>query len=167
MSSGARPRGRGSPKSKDAKTLIERDSGSARWRHKNMGKQQQRAMESDKTCDKMEDGAALAVSTGWGRRNLLCLAFGSALKGAREIWLLSNFDSQKDIAYPNDTRVPIKVNDDLKQLFHSIELPLNMIDIEKDLQKNGMKPDTNMAERMSAAQIQGFSSKPKEMETYS
>ncbi|MED6124276.1 hypothetical protein PIB30_057423 [Stylosanthes scabra] len=73
---------------------------------------QQRAMESDETCDKMEDGAALAVSTGWGRRNLLCLAFGSALKGAREIWLLSNFDSQKDIAYPNDTRVPIKGRED-------------------------------------------------------
>ncbi|MED6123612.1 hypothetical protein PIB30_050744 [Stylosanthes scabra] len=88
MSSGVRPRGRGSPKSKDAETLIERDSGNARRRHKNMGlsggcicdsktpRQAAAAMESDKTCDKMEDGAALAVSTGWGRGNLLCLTFG-------------------------------------------------------------------------------------------
>ncbi|MED6195553.1 hypothetical protein PIB30_038884 [Stylosanthes scabra] len=84
-----------------------------------------------------------------------------ALKAAREIWLLSNFDSQEDIAYPNDPRVPIKVDDDLKQVFRSIELPRDMIDIEKDLQKNGMKPATNTAKRRSAAQIQGFSSKPK------
>jgi transcription initiation factor TFIIE subunit beta len=52
------------------------------------------------------------------------------LKGGREIWLLSNFDSQEDIAYPNDPKVPIKVDDDLKQLFRGIELPRDMIDIE-------------------------------------
>lgn len=84
-----------------------------------------------------------------------------ALKAAGQIWLLSNFDSQEDIAYPNDPKVPIKVDDDLKQLFRSIELPRDMIDIEKDLQKNGMRPATNTAKRRSAAQIQGISSKPK------
>ncbi|KAL3021358.1 hypothetical protein AAZX31_05G191400 [Glycine max] len=84
-----------------------------------------------------------------------------ALKAAGQIWLLSNFDSQEDIAYPNDPKVHIKVDDDLKQLFRSIELPRDMIDIEKDLQKNGMKPATNTAQRRSAAQIQGISSKPK------
>ncbi|CAL5355609.1 unnamed protein product [Camellia sinensis] len=68
-----------------------------------------------------------------------------ALKAAGQIWLLSNFDSQEDIAYPNDPRVPIKVDDDLKLLFRGIELPRDMIDIEKDLQKNGMKPATNTA----------------------
>jgi len=83
------------------------------------------------------------------------------LKGAGQIWLLSNFDSQEDIAYPNDPKLHIKVDDDLKQLFRSIELPRDMIDIEKDLQKNGMKPATNTAKRRSAAQIQGISSKPK------
>lgn len=82
------------------------------------------------------------------------------LKAAGQIWLLSNFDSQEDIAYPNDPKVHIKVDDDLKQLFRSIELPRDMIDIEKDLQKNGMKPATNTAKRRSAAQIQGIS-KPK------
>ncbi|MED6211967.1 hypothetical protein PIB30_078610 [Stylosanthes scabra] len=37
MSKGARQGGRGSPKSKDAETFIERDSGGARQRHKNTG----------------------------------------------------------------------------------------------------------------------------------
>ncbi|KAL1830529.1 hypothetical protein ACET3Z_000180 [Daucus carota] len=85
-----------------------------------------------------------------------------ALKAAGEIWLLSNFDSQEDIAYPNDPRVPIKVDDDLKQLFRGIELPRDMIDIEKDLQKNGMKPATNTAKRRAQAQVHGISNKPKQ-----
>ncbi|KAM7253904.1 hypothetical protein ACFE04_031586 [Oxalis oulophora] len=85
-----------------------------------------------------------------------------ALKAAGQIWLLSNFDSQEDIAYPNDPRVPIKVDDDLKQLFRSIELPRDMLDIEKDLQKNGMKPATNTTKRRAAAQIQGITNKPKQ-----
>ncbi|GAV65094.1 hypothetical protein CFOL_v3_08609 [Cephalotus follicularis] len=84
-----------------------------------------------------------------------------ALKTAGHIWLLSNFDSQEDVAYPNDPRVPIKVDDELKHLFRSIELPRDMLDIEKDLQKNGMKPATNTAKRRAAAQVQGISSKTK------
>ncbi|XP_058731976.1 uncharacterized protein LOC131603607 [Vicia villosa] len=84
-----------------------------------------------------------------------------ALKAAGQIWLLANFDSQEDVAYPNDPKANIKVDDDLKQLFRSIELPRDMIDIERDLQKNGMKPATNTAKRRSAAQIEGISSKPK------
>uniref|UniRef100_A0A5B6ZG83 TFIIE beta domain-containing protein n=1 Tax=Davidia involucrata TaxID=16924 RepID=A0A5B6ZG83_DAVIN len=83
------------------------------------------------------------------------------LKAAGQIWLLSNFDSQEDIAYPNDPRVPIKVDDDLKQLFRGIELPRDMIDIEKDLQKNGMKPATNTAKRRAMAQVHGIASKTK------
>ncbi|KAL4602765.1 hypothetical protein ACB092_10G077400 [Castanea dentata] len=84
-----------------------------------------------------------------------------ALKAAGQIWLLSNFDSQEDIAYPNDPRVPIKVDDDLKLLFRGIELPRDMIDIERDLQKNGMKPATNTAQRRARSEVQGMSSKPK------
>lgn len=84
-----------------------------------------------------------------------------ALKAAGHIWLLSNFDSQEDIAYPNDPRVPIKVDDDLKLLFRGIELPRDMLDIEKDLQKNGMKPATNTAKRRAQAQVQGISAKAK------
>ncbi|KAL2898701.1 General transcription factor IIE subunit 2 [Bienertia sinuspersici] len=81
------------------------------------------------------------------------------LKAERKVWLLSNFDSQEDIVYPNDPRVPIKVDDDLKQLFRSIELPRDFLDVEKDLQKSGIKPLTNTAQRRAAAQIQGISTK--------
>ncbi|KAK1367300.1 Transcription initiation factor IIE subunit beta [Heracleum sosnowskyi] len=85
-----------------------------------------------------------------------------ALKAAGEIWL-SNFDSaaEEDMAYPNNHRA-IKVDDDLKQLFRGIELPRDMIDIEKDLQKHGMKPATNTAQRRAQAQVQGISNKPEQ-----
>ncbi|KAJ4850569.1 hypothetical protein Tsubulata_030039 [Turnera subulata] len=85
-----------------------------------------------------------------------------ALKAEGSIWLLSNFDSQEDIAYPNDPRmIKFKVDDDLKLLFRGIELPRDMLDIEKDLQKNGMKPATNTAKRRAAAQVQGIAPKQK------
>jgi transcription initiation factor TFIIE subunit beta len=71
-------------------------------------------------------------------------------------------DSQEDIVYPNDAKVMMKVDDDLKQLFRSIELPRDMVDIEKELQKNGMKPATNTAKRRAMAQVHGVpQSKPK------
>ncbi|URD97963.1 factor IIE subunit [Musa troglodytarum] len=84
-----------------------------------------------------------------------------ALKTAGQVWLLSNMDSQEDIVYPNDPKVMIKVDDDLKQLFRGIELPRDMVDIEKELQKNGMKPATNTAKRRAMAQVHGVTSKPK------
>ncbi|KAF9617581.1 hypothetical protein IFM89_037393 [Coptis chinensis] len=84
-----------------------------------------------------------------------------AMKAGGLIWLLSNFDSQEDIAYPNDPRVLLKVDDDLKQFFRGIELPRDMIDIEKDLQKNGMKPATNTARRRAMAQVHGIAPKSK------
>ncbi|ONK61208.1 uncharacterized protein A4U43_C08F27330 [Asparagus officinalis] len=83
------------------------------------------------------------------------------LKTAGNVWLLSNMDSQEDIVYPNDPKAVIKVDDDLKQLFRSIELPRDMVDIEKDLQKNGMKPATNTAKRRAMAQVHGLPAKPK------
>ncbi|KAG8088246.1 hypothetical protein GUJ93_ZPchr0010g9719 [Zizania palustris] len=84
-----------------------------------------------------------------------------ALKAAGEVWLLSNMDSQEDIVYPNDPKAKIKVDDDLKQLFREIELPRDMVDIEKELQKNGIKPMTNTAKRRAAAQINGVQPKAK------
>lgn len=84
-----------------------------------------------------------------------------ALKSAGQVWLLSNMDSQEDIVYPNDPKAVIKVDDDLKQLFRGIELPRDMVDIERDLQKNGMKPATNTAQRRAMAQVHGITAKPK------
>lgn len=85
----------------------------------------------------------------------------TGLKAAGQVWLLLNFNSQEDIAYPNDPKVPVKVDDDLKRLFRSIELLRDMIDIENDLQKSTMKASTNTMQRRLAAQIHGISQKPK------
>ncbi|XP_066342299.1 uncharacterized protein [Miscanthus floridulus] len=84
-----------------------------------------------------------------------------ALKAAGEVWLLSNMDSQEDIVYPNDPKTKTKVDDDLKLLFRETELPRDMVDVEKELQKNGIKPMTNTAKRRAAAQIDGVKSKSK------
>ncbi|KAM0051993.1 putative transcription factor TFIIE beta subunit, DNA-binding domain, TFA2, Winged helix domain 2 [Helianthus debilis subsp. tardiflorus] len=84
------------------------------------------------------------------------------LKAGRQIWLLSTIDSQEEIAYPNDPRVPIKVDDELKQLFRSIELPPDMLEIEQDLQKNGMKPATNTDKRRVMAQNGNILVEPKQ-----
>ncbi|KAK9950179.1 hypothetical protein M0R45_005680 [Rubus argutus] len=85
-----------------------------------------------------------------------------ALKAAGDIWLISNLDSQEDIiAYPNGLPCT-KVDDEIKLLFHEIELPRNMLEIEKDLQKNGMKPAEDTARRRGAmAQSQGIQAKSK------
>ncbi|CAI9089109.1 OLC1v1023617C1 [Oldenlandia corymbosa var. corymbosa] len=86
-----------------------------------------------------------------------------SLKGAGQIWILYKFDSKEDfVVYPNDPRVSIRVDDDLKQFFRGIETPSDVIDMEKDLQKNGMKPATNTAKRRAIAQaLHGISNKPK------
>uniref|UniRef100_A0ACD5TV57 Uncharacterized protein n=3 Tax=Avena sativa TaxID=4498 RepID=A0ACD5TV57_AVESA len=84
-----------------------------------------------------------------------------ALKESGEIWWLSSMDSQEDIAYPNDPKSKIKLDADLKQLYREIELPRDMIDIEKELLKNGHKPATDTTKRRAAAQINGQPKKPK------
>ncbi|XP_074316683.1 transcription initiation factor IIE subunit beta-like [Silene latifolia] len=84
------------------------------------------------------------------------------LKAEGKIWLLSNFDSKEDIAYPNDPRLSsFKVDDDLKQLFRGIDLPQDFLDVEKDLRQRGLTPATDTTKRKEAAQVQGVSSKPK------
>ncbi|CAM8980268.1 unnamed protein product [Rhodiola kirilowii] len=82
------------------------------------------------------------------------------LKASGDIWLLCE-DSKEEIAYPNDPRVVIKPDDDLKVFFRSIELPRDFLDIEKDLTKNGMKPVSNTAQRRAKAQNSGLPAKPK------
>ncbi|XP_031504997.1 uncharacterized protein LOC116267429 [Nymphaea colorata] len=84
------------------------------------------------------------------------------LKAAGDVWLLSNLECQEDTVYPNDPRVVMKVDDDIKQLFRGIDMPRDMIDIEKDLLKNGMKPATNTAERKKVAQVQGIKPRQKQ-----
>lgn len=93
----------------------------------------------------------------------LCVIFiVQALKASKHIWFLSNADSQEDIAYPNDFKGQIEVDDEFKSLFRDIDIPSDLLDVEKELQKIGLKPVMNTAQRRAAAQIQGVSNKPKQ-----
>ncbi|KAJ1298563.1 hypothetical protein BS78_01G462900 [Paspalum vaginatum] len=78
-----------------------------------------------------------------------------ALKASGDIWWLSGTDSQEDMVYFNDPRWRITVDDDLKQQFRDIELPRDMLDIEKELKKSGEKPFTDTAKRRALAQMTG------------
>ncbi|RWW71451.1 hypothetical protein BHE74_00020848 [Ensete ventricosum] len=93
--------------------------------------------------------------------NATSLMHLQALKAVGQIWLLSNMDSQEDIVYPNDPKVMIKVDDDIKQHFREIKLSRDTVDVEKELEKNDMKPATNMAKRRVTAQFHGITSLPK------
>ncbi|XP_026403220.1 uncharacterized protein LOC113298641 [Papaver somniferum] len=84
-----------------------------------------------------------------------------ALKASGVVWWLSNSDCREDVAYPNDPRITIKVDDEIKQLFRAEELPRDMIDIERYLRGNGMKPKTDTARRRAMAQVHGLNPKPK------
>ncbi|RZC67381.1 hypothetical protein C5167_011065 [Papaver somniferum] len=84
-----------------------------------------------------------------------------ALKASGVVWWLSNSDCREDVAYPNDPRINIKVDDELKQLFRAEELPRDMIDIERYLRGNGMKPKTDTVRRRAMAQVHGLNPKPK------
>lgn len=90
-----------------------------------------------------------------------CLLLLQALKASEDIWLLSN--SQEYIAYPNDTKCDIKVDDVFKALYRNTEIPSDMLDVEKELRKNGMKPVTDTAARRAAEQMHVSSiNKPKD-----
>ena len=76
------------------------------------------------------------------------------LKASGQVWLLMNNESQEDIAYHNDSKVRMKVDDDVKVLFRSIEKPTEFV-VERELQKAGMKPATNTAKRKAVTLVKG------------
>ncbi|TVU48221.1 hypothetical protein EJB05_07850 [Eragrostis curvula] len=84
-----------------------------------------------------------------------------ALKESGDILWLSGTESQEGVVYPNDPRSKITVDADLKELYNKIELPRDMLDIEKELQKIGEKALTNTAKRRELAMIHGATRKPK------
>ncbi|KAG7621235.1 Transcription factor TFIIE beta subunit DNA-binding domain [Arabidopsis suecica] len=84
-----------------------------------------------------------------------------SLKSSGEIfWLLSNTDSKEGTVYRNNMEYP-KIDDELKALFRDI-IPSDMLEVEKELLKIGLKPATNIAERRAAEQLHGVSNKPKD-----
>lgn len=82
------------------------------------------------------------------------------MKAENQIWLIPNVDSKEDIVYPNDPKVSITVDDEIKQFFRAMDYPRHMIDLEKHLQKNGDKPATNTANRRTMPQVNGITFKP-------
>ncbi|KAF7026929.1 hypothetical protein CFC21_039016 [Triticum aestivum] len=82
-----------------------------------------------------------------------------ALKSSGDIFLLP---VERDmIAYPDDPRSRMEVDAELKKMFHDIKLPVNMVDVEKELRKNGEKPATDTAKRRAAEQIHGRQPEPE------
>ncbi|CAL4912856.1 unnamed protein product [Urochloa decumbens] len=85
-----------------------------------------------------------------------------ALKASGDVLWLSGSNSQEDTAYFNgEPRFRITIDNDLKKLYREIELPRDMLDIEKELKKSGEKPLTDTAERRALAQMHGAASKSK------
>ncbi|ESQ55330.1 hypothetical protein EUTSA_v10026795mg [Eutrema salsugineum] len=72
---------------------------------------------------------------------------------SQHIWLLSN--SQEEIAYPNDFKCDIKVDDEFKAMFRDMEVPDDFLEVEKELRKNGFKPATDTAARRAAEEKHG------------
>eukprot|EP00897_Mesotaenium_endlicherianum_P009583 jgi/Mesen1/8653/ME000502S08009 len=69
------------------------------------------------------------------------------VRAAGQVWVLENRESKDVILYPNDPKVVIHVDDDVKQLFLGVELPREFTDLEKTLEKAGMTPTTNIIRR--------------------
>ncbi|CAN6302095.1 unnamed protein product [Urochloa humidicola] len=85
-----------------------------------------------------------------------------ALKASGDVIWLSGTNSQEDTAYFNgEPRVRLTIDNELKKLYREIELPRDMLDIEKELKKSGEKPLTDTAKRRALAQKHGAASKSK------
>lgn len=65
--------------------------------------------------------------------------------------VLSNLEAREDVAYPDDPKAAMEVDEALKQLFRSIELPGDMLDLERELQRSGIRPATDTVARRRAA----------------
>uniref|UniRef100_A0ACD5TSH2 Uncharacterized protein n=1 Tax=Avena sativa TaxID=4498 RepID=A0ACD5TSH2_AVESA len=80
-----------------------------------------------------------------------------ALKSSGDIYWLSG---EQDNVYPNDPRSRLELDAELKKLFKEIKLPKDMLDIEKELRRNGEKPVTDTVKRRAAEQMLGKKPKP-------
>jgi transcription initiation factor TFIIE subunit beta len=92
--------------------------------------------------------------------NFIC-CFSKDLKESGDILWLSGTDPQEGVVYGNDDpRSKIMVDEDVKQLYETTDLPRDMLDIEKELHKAGVKTQTNTAERRQQALVHGAQRKP-------
>eukprot|EP00271_Cylindrocystis_brebissonii_P004843 TRINITY_DN16762_c0_g1_i1.p1 TRINITY_DN16762_c0_g1~~TRINITY_DN16762_c0_g1_i1.p1 ORF type:complete len:279 (+),score=56.94 TRINITY_DN16762_c0_g1_i1:609-1445(+) len=77
------------------------------------------------------------------------------LRSAGHVWGIQNSDTLDDILYPNDPKIQMTVDEDIKSLVRGIKLP-SFEEIEKELKRAGMTPSTSAARResMLAATVQ-------------
>uniref|UniRef100_A0A0D9VQ60 TFIIE beta domain-containing protein n=1 Tax=Leersia perrieri TaxID=77586 RepID=A0A0D9VQ60_9ORYZ len=86
-----------------------------------------------------------------------------ALKASKDIRWLSTSKGEDGVVFPDvDPKTKIKIDNDIKEFVSSIELPRDMMDIEKELQKSGQPTKTNSAaRRRAAAEVHVLPPKPK------
>ena len=72
------------------------------------------------------------------------------------MWVLHNVDSSEDVVYPNDPRLSasssssVHVDADLQALLRGIEIPRDLKDVEKELQRAGQQSLTAALPKIQA-----------------
>ncbi|CAI5998991.1 unnamed protein product [Closterium sp. NIES-64] len=72
------------------------------------------------------------------------------LRAMGQAWVLFNADSGDEVLFPNDPRIAIKVDPDIRALFRRIDLPRDLTDLEKELQRCGQNPAMPAVRRLQA-----------------
>ncbi|CAI7805830.1 unnamed protein product [Closterium sp. NIES-54] len=72
------------------------------------------------------------------------------LRALGQAWVLFNADSGDEVLFPNDPRIAIKVDPDIRALFRRIDLPRDLTDLEKELQRCGQNPAMPAVRRLQA-----------------
>ncbi|CAI5532416.1 unnamed protein product [Closterium sp. Naga37s-1] len=72
------------------------------------------------------------------------------LRALGQAWVLFNADSGDEVLFPNDPRIAIHVDPDIRALFRRIDLPRDLTDLEKELQRCGHTPAMPAVRRLQA-----------------
>ncbi|CAI5465877.1 unnamed protein product [Closterium sp. Yama58-4] len=72
------------------------------------------------------------------------------LRALGQAWVLFNADSGDEVLFPNDPRITIKVDPNIRALFRRIDLPRDLTDLEKELQRCGQTPAMPAVRRLQA-----------------
>ncbi|GJP70483.1 hypothetical protein CLOP_g1419 [Closterium sp. NIES-67] len=72
------------------------------------------------------------------------------LRAAGQAWVLFNSDSGDEVLFPNDPRIAIRVDPDIRALYRRIDIPRDLTDLEKELQRCGHHPAMPAVRRLQA-----------------
>lgn len=78
------------------------------------------------------------------------MAHVQELRSVGQIWVLFNSDNQEEVVFPNDPRIHVTVDADIRQLVRSVDIPRDLVDLEKELQRCGQKPALPEVRRLQA-----------------